>query len=68
MMYTNVSIVQYLISTRFALMASDEEAQFVLLQEVGSHVWTEVCSCTAESIRHTTTGALRVWPEDVKYL
>lgn len=66
--WTYISIVQKLISTRFALVTSDEEAQLVLLQEVGGDIRTEVGSSTSKSIRHTATSTLWIWPEDVEYL
>lgn len=68
MVKTYVSIVQYFVSTWFALMASNEEAQFILLEEIRSHVWTEVCPSTAKCVRHTAARALGVRPQDIKYL
>lgn len=65
---TYVPIVQQLVPAWLALMASDEEAQLVLLQEVGRHVWTEVCSRAPQSVGHAPARALRVRPQDVKYL
>lgn len=57
---THISTVHYLVSARLALVASDEKAELVLLQKVGSHVRSEVGTGTAKGISYATPCALWV--------
>lgn len=63
-----VSIVEYLVTSRLALVAPDETVELVLVQEVAGDVRAEVGAGPAEGVCDTSTAALRVRPQDVEHL
>lgn len=63
-----ISIMKKFVSTRLALVAAHQKAEFGLPQEGGCDVRAEVGASTSKSIRYAAAGALWVWPQDVEHL
>ena len=57
-----------LVSIRLALMASDEEAESIAVQEAPRHIGSEVRPPAPEAVRPTTQVGLGVRPEQVQHL